>query len=549
MSAPPALEHFARRAGRLYSLPAVAAEVLRLTDHPQVDTAALKDCIEKDPALTAKLLRVVNSSLFGLSGQVGDLGQAIALLGIRPLKLLVLGFSLPERMFAALAGEALARYWRRSLTRALAAREIGRRYFHTSGDEAFLAGLLTDLGMLVLLGELGEPYVNFLSRVEEEKSDLYRLELESLGFEHTQLSARLLGKWGLPDSICAALAATRDAAELRKSIDEDGALSQVLHLADLLAWIVADERTQLLSELLAAGRAYRGIERDELTELASQLGHQVAQLAELLSVELSSGPGYAEVVASAHRRLAELAEETILADESAEERLHAETLALSEAAARCARGGITPPHLPLPSTAARDDDAREFEGEQIRSIRPAEDYAAFAHSKAASTATAQQDVDPGLLGRLSSAVEECRNLREELSLLMIEVDDFAGQIIARGRSQAERLVRILQIISQKLNDGRTTVVPQRDAALAILLPGCDRQQVVRIGGELVRRFPRVIGQQLPASPIPVSISCGAATVAVPTRNFPPQSLLEAAERCLYGAQSCGGGTVKSIEIY
>ncbi|MCH8042607.1 MAG: HDOD domain-containing protein, partial [Planctomycetes bacterium] len=90
MTSRDALDPFVERAKSLYSLPAVAMEVLRLTDHPKVDVPALKNCIENDPALTTKLLRVVNSSLFGLSREVNDLNQALALLGIKPLKLLVL---------------------------------------------------------------------------------------------------------------------------------------------------------------------------------------------------------------------------------------------------------------------------------------------------------------------------------------------------------------------------------------------------------------------------------------------------------------------------
>ena len=93
---PDAIDQIVDRAGALFTLPAVAVEVLRLTQSPRVDVLALKACIERDPALTVKILRVVNSSLFGLPREVSDLNQALALLGIKPLKLLALGFSLPE---------------------------------------------------------------------------------------------------------------------------------------------------------------------------------------------------------------------------------------------------------------------------------------------------------------------------------------------------------------------------------------------------------------------------------------------------------------------
>ena len=71
------VQQFVERTGQLYSLPAVAAEVLRLTGEPQIDPRAIKDCVERDPALAARILRVVNSSLFGPSRQVTDLQPGV----------------------------------------------------------------------------------------------------------------------------------------------------------------------------------------------------------------------------------------------------------------------------------------------------------------------------------------------------------------------------------------------------------------------------------------------------------------------------------------
>ena len=75
--------------GDLYSLPAVAMEVLALARDPALDAADLKASLERDPALAAKVLRVVNSSLFGLAHPVSSLNQAITMLGLRPLKIAI----------------------------------------------------------------------------------------------------------------------------------------------------------------------------------------------------------------------------------------------------------------------------------------------------------------------------------------------------------------------------------------------------------------------------------------------------------------------------
>ena len=159
----------------------------------------------QDPALACKLLRVVNSSLYGLHRPVADLNQAIGLLGIKPLKLLVLGFNLPDSLFAEVAARELEWYWTNTLTRAVAARMLGEQLWHDAGDEAFIAGLLQDIGILVLLRELGEPYARFLTGVIDEKCHLAVLEQDTLGFDHLQLTAALLAKWQLPQRLVNAI--------------------------------------------------------------------------------------------------------------------------------------------------------------------------------------------------------------------------------------------------------------------------------------------------------------------------------------------------------
>src|SRR4029079_15595733 len=120
-------EEIASRALTLYSRPTVAMEVVRLAEEPRVDARALRECVAQDPALTCKVLRVVNSSLYGLNRPVADLNPAIGLIGIKPLKLLVLGFSVPDALFAEVAARELQWYWTNTLTRAVAARLIAEQ--------------------------------------------------------------------------------------------------------------------------------------------------------------------------------------------------------------------------------------------------------------------------------------------------------------------------------------------------------------------------------------------------------------------------------------
>src|SRR4051812_4953811 len=128
------LDRVVERTRRLYTLPAVAARVLELTPPHQPDLRGTKECIEDDPALAARILRIANSSFFGLSAEVKDLPQALALLGPRTLTMLVLGFNLPHDLTCGVPPGMLQRFWRRTVYRAVAARAFAQRHWQLSGD-------------------------------------------------------------------------------------------------------------------------------------------------------------------------------------------------------------------------------------------------------------------------------------------------------------------------------------------------------------------------------------------------------------------------------
>jgi HD-like signal output (HDOD) protein/GGDEF domain-containing protein len=550
------LDCLVAKAGALYSLPAVAMEVLELTNNPKVDVHALKECIENDPALTTKVLRVVNSSLFGISREVSDLNQALALLGTKPLKLLVLGFSLPERLFDGVTTEILGWYWRHTLTKAVAAREISETLERPSGDEAFIAGLLQDLGILLLLQELGSPYMQFLEKVRTNGSDLAALETASLGFDHTTLTSRLLEHWGLPQVL---VEAVRRADPEAPSLSPPSAapLAHILHLAEMVAQLVADGFSDALGELLAVGDESCGLTREQLEQLVGDLEAKVAQLAEVLSLRLPDGRDYRDVLVEAHKQLARVAAETaqdLIRHEAGWETLEAgsealvhEFRALSEALARVSQPGSdsaasAPLARPATEPAAVPSSAHPAPGSPAWSASTDTARSMVAQSMAA-------EIDPGLLGQLHAAIASCRQWQCALTLLLVELDDVPTLAMTCGVDGVEKVRRFLQAACRDLGHPETICLPYEDHGFAVILPDCERQPAVRYANELIDRV-RQASAGVPSRGRPAfSVSVGAATVSVPTRNFLPQDLFEGAQRCLFGARASGGGVAKSIETY
>lgn len=540
------LDRLAARAGQLYSLPAVAMKVLELTGNPQIDTRALKECIENDPALTGKLLRVVNSSLFGLSRQVSDLNQALALLGTKPLKLLVLGFSLPAGLYAGVAAELLARYWRHTLTKAVGARELSETLWNLPGDEAFIAGLLQDIGMLVLIQQLGEPFVQFVEKARAAGGDLKALEAEAMGFDHTMLSARLLAQWGLPAVLVFAVAPGASGGAGLENGAAQTSLPAILELAELLARLLADEQKDVLPELLAMGRRVGRLTDKQLESLVGRLREKVEQLAEVFNLQLPEGMDYRDLLVEAQAQLAAVAEDA--AREIASGALPAgaalgpvwladETRALAEAVAAMSWGGEAA-SAPAPEPAAvRRETSRPSTGGPT--ARPA--------GLAVATAAARQS-DPGLVDQLQRVVMTCRQWRCALSLLLVEPVEADQLLLSFGPAGVEQARNQLYQACLAVDHSRQSCLPYGDWGFALILPDCERSAAVGYGYDIVERLRAALSQGA-ESYGQVSVAVGVATVALPPKNFPASELLAAAERCLFGSLAADGRVIKSIEIY
>lgn len=554
------LDRFVDKAGKLYTLPAVAVQVLQLTNHPKVDVLKLKACIENDPALTTKVLRVVNSSLYGASRKVSDLNQALTLLGTKSLKLLVLGFSLPNNLFAEVAGDILRRYWRRTLTKAVAAREISETLWKLPGDEAFLTGLLQDIGVLVLLQQLGEPYARFLDIALAKASDLAAAEEKSLGFDHARLSAELLRRWELPDAIVAPICAGRPAEKLAALSIADRPLPQILRLADLLASVLTENRGDLLADLLDSGAQYHHLTHGQFAALVNTLQEKVEVLADVLSLELPDGRDYTTVLLEAHERLSEIATEAagdLMAarpaiDSAADsEALLAEVQSLAASVREFARPPIQP-HAP-PS--AGQIEASGFGSEQSAPrIESSRKFQSSAHSGVPATHVprshapplpSNQSDDPGFLGVLTTIVSSCRQSRCAICLLLVEVDRFEELLLTRGLAASQRMVGLIGTIWQGLGLHDAICRQLSDSQFALILPGYDRWGGAEATNQFLREL-RNIAAPNEAAPT-MTVSIGLAAAALAPKNFRAQDLIDSAERCLHAAQRCGGNALKSIE--
>lgn len=186
---------------QLPAIPAVVQEVVATFSLPNVDIDRLAGEIGRDQALTAKILRVANSSFYGFPRKIASLHDAVVIMGFAGVRSLVLSTGLIHT-FAQNTGGALNRteYWKRSLRVAAYAKVIAK-CLKQSPEIAFTAGLLHDIGQMALDTCLPEQYVQVLAHAEASHCDLISAEEAILGFHHNTLGAEVARRWNFPPEI------------------------------------------------------------------------------------------------------------------------------------------------------------------------------------------------------------------------------------------------------------------------------------------------------------------------------------------------------------
>lgn len=189
---------------RLYSLPQTLAEVLRITRDETSSAVELANVLSKDPAMTTKILRIVNSPFYGAGRQIGSMKQAVITLGLRQVTAIALSTSIYNMTNKWESVFDRVRFWRHSLEVAIAARTIAEKIGYPRLEEVFISGLLHDIGLLILESSFPTEF----ERIWKEylrHGNLTDLEEEAWGTSHARVGQFLFEQWQLPEEICQAV--------------------------------------------------------------------------------------------------------------------------------------------------------------------------------------------------------------------------------------------------------------------------------------------------------------------------------------------------------
>ncbi len=192
--------------GDLPAMPAIVSEVLDMTQDPDVPMSDIGDLIQRDPGLTAKILRISNSPYYGMRQYVGTLKLALVILGSREVRNTVIGIAVFDTLRDDHTDAFLADdFWNHSLTVAALSKKLGNTLSLRLQGEDFIGGLLHDMGKMALYRYLGERYADVFRTAQEEPARLAEFETKEFGFNHADAATAFAKRWNLPEMLCDAL--------------------------------------------------------------------------------------------------------------------------------------------------------------------------------------------------------------------------------------------------------------------------------------------------------------------------------------------------------
>ncbi|WP_319406779.1 HDOD domain-containing protein [uncultured Desulfosarcina sp.] len=230
------LTHILKKVNRLEPIPMVIHKVLDLADDPESSLKDLMEVVERDPAITANLLRTVNSAHMGLPVKVDSVRQAVSMLGLQQVVEMILSQNLSGNLKRSQKGYGLAKgdLWRQSLAVAMVARTLARQRDLMSLPAIYTAALLKDIGKVILHEFVADQLSAIQKLVAEKDMSFVEAEKEVLGMDHTTLGGIIAKQWHFSPHMIYMI----ENHHLPNPASRNDPATATLYLADMVAMMV-----------------------------------------------------------------------------------------------------------------------------------------------------------------------------------------------------------------------------------------------------------------------------------------------------------------------
>lgn len=216
----------------LPTLPTVVAKLIELVNNPKTSASTLSKLISSDQVLTARILKLANSAFYGFPRKIATVNLAIVVLGFNAVKDLALSVWVIDQ-FSGFAGNSffdINAFWEHSIGCGVAGKMMARKFGYRVSGEAFVAGVLHDIGKVVLSQYLKREFEEINRLVHKRDILFLEAEMEVLGVTHAQLGGWLAERWGLPGQLVESITYHHEPHKAKKNPE----LTALVHFSDIL---------------------------------------------------------------------------------------------------------------------------------------------------------------------------------------------------------------------------------------------------------------------------------------------------------------------------
>lgn len=495
------LKEFLEEKVKLPSPTAIALRILEAIRKDEDSFSELAEIIKSDPALTARVLKVANSSLYGLPAPVNSAAQAIAVIGTQSLKNIALSFVIIDGFQSTPQGcFELNLFWRRAITSAVAAETLAK-HLGFKWPDIFVTALLQDIGVLTLFLSYGSDYTEVLDSKRISGKNLYEEEMRRFGFHHAEVGSEILKSWNLPESIYQPIRMHHQ-PHGKNQVDAAGILNLADKISSIYHGIQSNRKwMEVQSQLneLCDFSAHRS------NQLIDVIGEKALEIINIFDIPPGQMKPFSQIMQEANdelRRLNYSYEQIVL--ELTQAKRNAEQLAVELKRA--------------------NDSLRELTFRD--SLTSLYNHRYF------------QDV-------LTAEIGKSLRYGHSLSLLMLDIDHFKSINDTHGHPVGDQVLSEISTLMVKLVRNCDIVARYGGEEFAIILPETDRTRAKVLAQRLrrgVEQHAIVCGQ----GRIAVTVSIGLAGTENEGAATSRESLISQADNALYAAKRNGRNR---IEVY